>query len=75
MVLVHLLYFCAAHDNIHIMITHMAGINNNIADAISRFQMERFRSLAPAANPNLCQLQDQCQSLGVAPSTRCGTFY
>ena len=32
------------------MITHIAGINNNIADAISRFQMERFRTLAPAAH-------------------------
>ena len=50
MALVRLLYFCAARRNIHIMITHIAGINNNIADAISRFQMERFRTLAPAAN-------------------------
>ena len=41
--------------------------------------MQRFRSLVPDANPLpdpirvfpvLSQLQDQCQSLGVAPSTR-----
>ena len=43
--------------------------------------MECFRSLTPSAylqlrshlcltNPILCQLRDQCQSLGVAPSTR-----
>ena len=50
MTLVRLLYFCAARYNIHIMITHIAGINNNITDAISRFQMERFRTLAPAAH-------------------------
>ena len=50
MTLVRLLYFCAARYNIHIMITHIAGINNNIADAISRFQMERLRTLAPAAH-------------------------
>ena len=51
MTLVHLLYFCAACYNMHIMITHIAGIHNIIADAISRFQMQRFRSLAPDANP------------------------
>ena len=69
MALVHLLYFCAAHYNIHIMITHMAGINNNIADAISRLQMERFRSLAPAAN-----LQpDPIRALPTLTSVNCGT--
>ena len=58
------------------MITHIAGINNNIADAISRFQITSS-SCQPSTrphpcftNPNLCQLQDQCQSSGVAPSTR-----
>ena len=50
MALIRLLYVCAARHNIHIMITHIAGINNNIADAISRFQMEHFRTLAPAVN-------------------------
>ena len=50
MTLVRLLYFCAACYNMHIMITHIAGIHNVIADAISRFQMQRFRSLAPDAN-------------------------
>ena len=33
------------------MITHIAGKRNFIVDAISRFQMQRFRSLAPDANP------------------------
>ena len=51
MTLVRLLYFCAAQHNMHIMITHISGINNVIADAISRFQMQRFRSLAPDASP------------------------
>ena len=69
MALVRLLYFCAARYNIHIMITHIAGINNNIADAISRFQMERFRSLAPAAN-----LQpDPIRALLALTSANCGT--
>ena len=52
MTLVRLLYFCAARYNMHVMITHIMGTNNNIADAISRFQMDRFRSLAPTANPH-----------------------
>ena len=69
MALVRLLYFCAARYNIHIMITHITGINNNIADAISRFQMERFRSLAPAAN-----LQpDPIRALPTLTSANCGT--
>ena len=29
---------------------HVPGINNNIADSLSRFQMERFHQLAPQAN-------------------------
>ena len=33
------------------MITHIAGANNVITDAISWFQMQRFRSLAPDASP------------------------
>ena len=51
MTLIRLLYFCAARYNMHIMITHIAGLDNVIADSISRFQMQRFRSLAPDANP------------------------
>ena len=49
--LVRLLYFCAAQYNMHIMITHISGINNVIADAISWFQMQRFRSLTPGCQP------------------------
>ena len=66
MALVRLLYFSAAHYNIH-MITHIAGINNK--NAISRFQMERFRSLAPATN-----LQpDPTRALPTLTSANCGT--
>ena len=31
MALVHMLYFCAAKYNIHVIITHIAGVNNAIA--------------------------------------------
>ena len=51
MTLVCMLHFCAACYNMHAMITHIAGTDNCIADAISHFQMDRFRSLAPHVNP------------------------
>ena len=51
MALVRMLYFCAAKYNINVIITHIAGVNNAIADALSRFQVTRFRQLAPHAAP------------------------
>ena len=50
MTLVCMLHFCAAHYNMHVMIIDITGTDNCIADAISRFQMDRFRSQAPQAN-------------------------
>ena len=50
MALVCLLYFCAARYNINIVITHISGIDNSIADSLSRFQQHRFQALAPAAH-------------------------
>ena len=49
-----MLYFCAAQHNIHVLVTHVAGTDNSIADAFSRFQVHRFHQLAPeaAANPD-----------------------
>ena len=40
----------AALNNFITLITHIPGINNSIADALSRGQLARFRSLAPAAD-------------------------
>ena len=51
MALVRLLYFCAARYHINVVITHIAGTDNCIADSLSRFQDQRFRTLAPAALP------------------------
>ena len=53
MTLVLMLHFCAAHYNMHVMITHITGTDNCIANAISRFQMDCFRSQAPYANPHV----------------------
>jgi hypothetical protein len=43
--------------NIVIKAEHVSGIDNSITDALSRFQMERFRSLAPDANLEPCNFQ------------------
>ena len=64
---VRTLYFCAARYNMDIMITHIIGTNNCKADAISRFQMDRFRSLAPHANPHA----DPILALPTPPLTNC----
>ena len=42
MALVRMLYFRAAQHNINICVMHIPGVHNNVADAISRFQMVRF---------------------------------
>ncbi|XP_055344664.1 uncharacterized protein LOC129592615 [Paramacrobiotus metropolitanus] len=41
-----------AQCNFVIKITHIAGVINNIADALSRFQTQRFRELHPTADGN-----------------------
>ena len=52
MALVRMLYFCAAKFDINVMIVHIAGFNNTIADALSRFQATRYYQLAPLAAPH-----------------------
>ena len=51
MALVRMLYFRAAQHNINICVMHIPGVHNNVADAISRFQMVRFWQLVPMAYP------------------------
>lgn len=48
--LVRKLTFHAALHNFVLHAVHIPGKSNNIADAISRFQMSRFRRLAPQAD-------------------------
>ena len=56
MKLMRKLTFLAALNNYVIHAKHIEGIRNNIADSISRYQMQRFRVLAPDAeeNPTTC---------------------
>ena len=51
MALVRLLYFAAAKHNINVCIVHIDGADNVIADCLSRFMQDRFKQLAPLANP------------------------
>ena len=51
MALVRLLYYSAAKYNINVCVTHIAGTENVIADCLSRFQQDKFKKLAPLANP------------------------
>lgn len=50
MQLVRSLFFTAANCNFTLLIQHIEGTNNAIADALSRFQLHRFRLLAPQAD-------------------------
>ena len=36
-------------NNVQFKAVHLSGVNNKLADSLSRFQMIRFRKLAPAA--------------------------
>lgn len=45
------LFFLAAKNNFNLFLKHLPGITNQIADALSRQQVHRFRQLAPEADP------------------------
>jgi hypothetical protein len=49
MSLLRRLVIVAAEGNFVYSSLHVAGVDNFIADSLSRFQMKRFRELAPAA--------------------------
>ena len=51
MALVRALFFTAATHNFHLCIVHIPGINNCIADHLSRLSLQEFRHAAPTADP------------------------
>ena len=81
MALVRMLYLRAAQHQVNVVVTHITGINNCIADALSRFQANRFQELAPQesrphpcmADPILRSTLQQLIYLEVASST-CFTY-
>ena len=50
MALARALFFVAALHNFHIMLTHIPGADNTVADALSRFNLSLFVQLAPGAD-------------------------
>lgn len=53
------LVLIAAKHNFAFSAVYIEGAKNEIADALSRFQMPRFRTLAPEANGLPCQLPSE----------------
>ena len=51
MVLVHTFMLLTMKHNIHIHIQHIAGVNNDMADALLHFKMDRFWQLCLHAAP------------------------
>ena len=50
MSLVRQLFFVAAGGNYHVGTAHIAGVDNRIADHLSRFSMQEFRQATPGAD-------------------------
>ena len=53
MALVHTFTLLAMQHNVHIKVQHIAGLNNEVADTLSCFDMDRFQWLCPGAAPEL----------------------
>ena len=56
MVLVRKLFLSAAQFGFSVSLKHILGIHNPIADALSRFQVLKFKQLAPDAEVISTQL-------------------
>ena len=56
MQLLRRLVIVATIHNFTFSAQHIPGITNAVSDSLSRFQMDRFRQLAPDAAPNPCLL-------------------
>ena len=59
MVLLRNLTMKCLQENIVVKAEHVSGANNSITDALSRFQMSRFRELAPMAEQEPCRIPAQ----------------
>ena len=49
MAFVHTFTLLSMQHNIHVCIWHIMGVNNDIADILSHFKMDRFQQLCPHA--------------------------
>ena len=63
MALLRCLFFFAAHFNIHLTSTHIAGATNSLADALSRNHSQKFFHSLPQANPSPTPVPQQLLDL------------
>ena len=63
MKLIRSLVLCTLRSNIHFKAIHIAGSVNSVADALSRFQMKRFRDLAPNADQHPTRIPTEFLSI------------
>ena len=63
MYLVRFLVLISMKHNFLVRARHVSGVSNDIADALSRFQMQRFRALAPDADQNPCTIPPSLMTL------------
>ncbi len=61
--LIRHLTLLALQFNFYIRSQHIPGKRNEIADSLSRFQNQRFRLLAPWADPNPCYIPTSLQTI------------
>ena len=54
--LVRVLVLLSMKHNFFVRAKHVPGVSNGIADSLSRFQVQRFRELAPHADPQPCSI-------------------
>ena len=52
MVLVCTFTLLAMQHNMHVKIQHIAGVNYDVAEALSHFEMDRLQQLCPQAVPD-----------------------
>ena len=60
--LVRFLILISMKHNFFVRADHVPGVSNGIADALSRFQAQRFRDLAPHADQHPCTNRQCVQS-------------
>ena len=61
--LVRFLVLISMKHNFLVRARHVPGVSNEIADALSRFQMQRFWALAPAADQSPCTIPPSLMTL------------
>lgn len=61
--LVRSIFFSGATHHFTILVAHITGTDNSIADSLSRLQMVRFHQLAPAADPTPTPIPPSARTL------------